>query len=260
MGKLRNNEKGFSAVEVILVLVVIIAIGVVGWLVYKDVHKANKATTASTASNTGTKTPKATPKTTTAASYKSYMDTAAKASFQYPSTWTIASIRGNCDELNGCAPSTDQTSAVDVTSPDGSMKLVWSGISGIGGYCDNTLPPTQSGGCTSETVFSATPIPMASGFYAVEGATELSSGQYQPFLAVQDKTGAITTGEPGLWYQSFTLPSTGHGTVFHMDNIYSDTNSTATPQTFSTLKEAQDYFSSTNAAQAKQILLSFQVQ
>lgn len=39
MGKIRKNEAGFSAVEVILVLIVMALIGGVGWFVYKNQHK-----------------------------------------------------------------------------------------------------------------------------------------------------------------------------------------------------------------------------
>ena len=228
-------------------------------MVYHNNHKTRPVNVTTTSSNKSANTT-STPKTTNAVTYKTYSDSAAQASFQYPSTWSITHIRGLCDEPNGCAPSTDQISAQQVTSPDGSIKILWSGIGGVGGACDNTIPPTQSGGCTIESVFSSTPIAKASGLYVVEGAIEVSSGQYQPFLAVQDKTGVLTSGEPGLWYQSFKLPSTGNDTLFYMNNGYKDGGGGTNPQTFPTLSQAQSYLDSSDATQAKQILLSLQVQ
>jgi hypothetical protein len=263
VGKLQKNESGFSVVEIVLVLVVVGLIGTVGWLVYKNHHKTTTASVATTKSTSTTTTPKTTP--TNTVTYKTYSDSTAKASFMYPNTWTLSNIKGLCDEPNGCAPSTDQISAVEITSPDSNIQLLWSGISGIGGDCDNTIPPTQSdqstlGGCTVETVFSSTPISKATGLYVVEGAMEVQSGQYQPFLAVQDKSGVITSGEPGLWYQDFKLPSTSNNTLFYMNNGYKDGGGGTNPQTYSTASQAQTYLSSSNITQAKQILLSLQVQ
>lgn len=53
MGKLRNDQKGFSVVEVILVLVIVILIGAVGWLVYKN-HQKNTSTSTSSKTSTNT--------------------------------------------------------------------------------------------------------------------------------------------------------------------------------------------------------------
>jgi hypothetical protein len=88
VGKLKNNQKGFSAVEAVLILVIIVLIGVVGYMVYKN-HN-NKTTTASVATST-------TKKTTTSiktvadpySGWKTYCDSATKECFEYPPTWTL---------------------------------------------------------------------------------------------------------------------------------------------------------------------------
>ncbi|HEY1835386.1 MAG TPA: hypothetical protein VGG13_01030 [Candidatus Saccharimonadales bacterium] len=54
MNKLSKNQKGFGAVETLLVLIIIILIGAVGWLVYKDHHKTTPPAKASTSANTNT--------------------------------------------------------------------------------------------------------------------------------------------------------------------------------------------------------------
>lgn len=58
MGKLRNNQKGFGTVEIILIVVIVALIGVVGWFVYKNHNKTtpSSTTTANTTSFTPTKT------------------------------------------------------------------------------------------------------------------------------------------------------------------------------------------------------------
>jgi len=45
MNKVSRNEKGFSAIEIVLVIVVIALIGAAAWLVYKDHHKTTTTST-----------------------------------------------------------------------------------------------------------------------------------------------------------------------------------------------------------------------
>lgn len=62
MGKLNSNQKGFSVVEVILVIVIVGLLAVVGWFVYNRSNDkgpssvTNTQTSATTPSNTTTKT------------------------------------------------------------------------------------------------------------------------------------------------------------------------------------------------------------
>ena len=68
MNKISKNEKGFSPLEVILVLVIVAVIGAVGWLVYKDHHKiatVNIATTSSSKPTTLNTTKSSTSTSTT---------------------------------------------------------------------------------------------------------------------------------------------------------------------------------------------------
>lgn len=88
MGKLRSDQKGFSTVEVVLVLLVVGLIGVVGFMVYKNNTKTSDGkTTASTAK------PDTSPETTQEADpyedWQSYCDTRAKSCFKYPQGWNL---------------------------------------------------------------------------------------------------------------------------------------------------------------------------
>lgn len=87
MGKLQKSEKGFSAVEIILVLVIVVLIGAVGWLIYRNHHKATTAAVTTTAS-----TKPVTPTTPTQpvnpyAGWNTYTSPLAKFSIKYPATW-----------------------------------------------------------------------------------------------------------------------------------------------------------------------------
>ncbi len=92
MGKIRKNEAGFSAVELLIILVVVALIGGAGYFVYKSHHKA---TTASVATTTTTKPATTTPaKTTTPAptdpyaGWKTYTSPLNSGlSFKYPADW-----------------------------------------------------------------------------------------------------------------------------------------------------------------------------
>lgn len=246
----KTNDSGFGKIEALMLLVILAAVGFVGAKVL-SLPKANNKLQEITSN---VSTPR---KVSTISNGKqiTFNDLAAKASFVYPNTWTEMSIKGLCDEPNGCSESTDKIDAVELQSPDKKVDLIWSGISGVGGNCDATKTPTQ-GGCPIETVFSAVPINSSPGLYVVNGAIEAPNGQYEPFLAVQDNNGVLSSGVHGVWYQSFKLASTGNDTVFYMVNDY---GSGTVPQTFNTINQVKSYFSGTDQQQAIQILQSLKV-
>jgi hypothetical protein len=92
---MRNNQKGFSAVETILVLTVIILIAVVGWLVYKVEHKTTTQATGSSVTTPTAQSPYA--------GWKTYSDSSF--SLKYPVNWKTV------------APGDREGSIVDVDSP-----------------------------------------------------------------------------------------------------------------------------------------------
>jgi hypothetical protein len=84
MKKIRNNEAGFSAIELVLVIVVVALIGISGWLVYEDHHKSTTTTT----------TTKSTGNTITSnlyAGWKSFCSSSGGLCFKYPSNWKLDS-------------------------------------------------------------------------------------------------------------------------------------------------------------------------
>lgn len=89
MGKLQKDEKGFSAVELVLVLVIVALIGVIGWFVYKNHNKTTNNSSVSSTSNSSASTQ---PKTTSApdpyTGWQTYSSSSLGVSFKYPANWT----------------------------------------------------------------------------------------------------------------------------------------------------------------------------
>jgi hypothetical protein len=57
MGKIKNNQKGFTAVELLLVIIIIILMVFVCWFIYHTDHKTTPANVSKTPSRTMTTTP-----------------------------------------------------------------------------------------------------------------------------------------------------------------------------------------------------------
>jgi hypothetical protein len=102
MGEIRNNETGFSAIEVVLVLVIVALIGGVGYFVYKNHHKATTTSVVTTANTKPTTNTTSTKTTTT--TQPSVNLTTIKASdgfsFSYPTDWSVTAY-GKDESVNG---------------------------------------------------------------------------------------------------------------------------------------------------------------
>lgn len=71
MNKISINQKGFSAVEVVLVVVIVALIGVVGYMFYKNHHKAAPVATTNTSTTKPASTQTTTKSTTTSTTQSS---------------------------------------------------------------------------------------------------------------------------------------------------------------------------------------------
>ena len=113
MDRLKNNQGGFSTIEVILVVVVVALIGLVGWLVYKSPPRASSLSSVSTSLNR--------PSTPTQpegyyARWNQYCDTEGKACFKYPPNWTL-------NENKEVVSSTVNNVSSTVQSPDQAVNI-----------------------------------------------------------------------------------------------------------------------------------------
>jgi hypothetical protein len=78
MSKKSKNEKGFTAVEGLLIILILVLIGVVGYMVYNNGHKSKAA---SVSSKVSTPNPYA--------GWKTYTASLEPISFKYPANWNI---------------------------------------------------------------------------------------------------------------------------------------------------------------------------
>ena len=88
MNKFKNNESGFSAVEIVVVIVIVGLIGAVGYLVYQKGQ--NKTTSSTVPATSMSKTTNNTPAPADPyAGWKTYVMPSEKVSFMYPSDWQL---------------------------------------------------------------------------------------------------------------------------------------------------------------------------
>jgi Tfp pilus assembly protein FimT len=145
MGKIRKNEAGFGAVELLIILAVVALIGGVGYFVYKNQHKATTASVTTTTTPTPTKSVTATPaKTTTPTPAQDtrlqYENKDLGLTFKYPSDWKIVDESDNLGTL------------IRVQSPDfvrGDQSVSGTQISVSLNASHNTYSADKQGAATS---------------------------------------------------------------------------------------------------------------
>ena len=173
MGKLRRNEAGFSAVEVILVLVMVAFISVVGFMVYKNHNKMTSisaTTTDTTKPSTSTE-----PKTSTTQATS-------------PQEGTIT---GNASYPSSGLPSDEQVCAVDVSN-----------IAKV--YCDSVGARQPANNCTDLNCVPPSPVlkfsvKVPTGDYHVYATAEKEQPNYKAYYDEYSKCG-----------NSVNCPATGH--------------------------------------------------
>lgn len=93
---MKNNEQGFSALEIILIVVIVAMVGGVSWFVWNSKNKTNATYNNSTNATTSVKPAKGTATKTSptpldpTSSWTPYGDTSNKLSLRYPTTWVKA--------------------------------------------------------------------------------------------------------------------------------------------------------------------------
>jgi hypothetical protein len=81
MNKLSKNQKGFTAVEGLLIILILVVIGGVGYMVYHNNHKTKPVAASTTTANTSISNPYS--------GWKSFCSTSGKLCLKYPTTWTF---------------------------------------------------------------------------------------------------------------------------------------------------------------------------
>ena len=174
------------------------------------------------------------------AGWKTYASPTEKATFKYPSNWTITTP--NQGALNG-----DQAG---VLSPSGAIKISWSAELGGYGNEQGTNYPLQ-------TIVGKTPISGAPGLYVVSGITTLDGTTYHPWIAVQDDQGILSAGVGGDVLAFQGRHAINETTDDFTDELFATSGLHADQFTPSLTKaQATAWFFSPEAKQAKLIFLS----
>jgi hypothetical protein len=243
----KENRSWFSALHISVIVLVIAALAVTGLVLYQR-QKPSSAKNSAATSQTQTTTPPQSTVTTSAQAnpyqgWNTYTSAAEKASFKYPTDWTVTKsvIPSNVTNAD----------TVGVKSPSGAITISWvSAISGFGNEVGTSYP--------LHTIIDKTPISAATGYYVVSGITTLDGHTYYPWLAVQGANGILASGVKGD-LATFTGKHNLNPSTKNVTGVLFATCGARTVQNPPALTkdQATAWFSGSDAQQAKLILLSF---
>ena len=178
------------------------------------------------------------------AGWNTYNSVSEKASFRYPKSWKVTKPY----EVSNDGNNTDQ---VGITSPSGKITISYvTDLTGFGNEHTSLYP--------NNTVITKTPIKNAPGLYVVSGITTTDGKTYSPWIAVQDDNGIVNSGVMGN-VATFTSHYAINPSTDDFTGILFSTSGARTNQNSPSLTKSQAtaWLETTEARQAKQILLSF---
>ena len=145
------DRRGFSIVEVLIVIVVVAAIAASGWLAWRHDHDKKKSATSVSTSSQQSKSSSTSSNSPSDvyAGWKSYCDTASEACIKYPADWSaVPNFPGTFQNATDTIyvdyqgyDNKDQTSSdnlvvqiVDLPTSKGDLKIVGSVVDNVPGY------------------------------------------------------------------------------------------------------------------------------
>lgn len=172
---------------------------------------------------------------------KTYTSKYEKLSFQYPADWTLS-----IEQPESNLPGAD---ALGIQDPSGKVKVIWlSAIDGLGGGCDPTAAFGSEGNegfpCPLYEVVEKEKLANAELYYVAYVVTN-DGVKYDSRFALQDQDGILTTKRT-LGYFLFKGKNNG--------KLLAGLSGTGLKSV--TKAEAQNFFTTPEASQAKYILLS----
>lgn len=177
------------------------------------------------------------------AGLKIYTSPHEKLSFQYPSDWMIVESKPKSNSLEG--------DSLSIQSPDGKVVVAWiSAIDGLGGGCDENAPVGSAGGCPLYEVIEKQTIPNTNLQYVAYIITA-DGTNYSPSFALQDDQGILSTSRT-MGYLLFAGKNNGGVTA----GLVGGSAPYGRGLVPGTKADAQNFFSTPEAVQAKNILLS----
>lgn len=235
---MKNNQKGFSTVETLLILIIVGLIGFIGWYIWDSKKEADSSPSAAVQV---TKTSSSSAKNNL---NKTYTDSKDKTQFNYPSSWKL-DIEKQDDFGTGYASGT-------LTSPSGKVELAYANyVTGVGGgTCPEVFP------CPTVHILKIEDVPGANNLKYIEKITDWkgngdgftpSFGLSNAETADEWKVGAKKENDFYL-FANFSED----GGLF----AYQYTPSARPEAGFKSYQEAVAFLNSKEAKVAKQILLS----
>jgi prepilin-type N-terminal cleavage/methylation domain-containing protein len=252
----QSNDDGFSIIEILLVIIIVGSIVGIGLYIHRALKNENStydsATKISESSSPKFKRIQKKASTSVATStdpysgWKTYTSSEEKATFEYPSDWSIDAS----DAMSSNDPNNHDFTAIK--SPDGQVIVRWtSEIDGFGNEYGTTYPYND--------VVSKTPIKNASGDFVISGTTTLDGTAYYPWIAVANNPtdGILATGISGT-LDTFLGRNNLNPTTGHHDTALFSTSGPRTNEDSPSLSQAQAiaYLSNGDMQQARLILLS----
>lgn len=227
-------KKGKHRLLIVAILVVVLLLVVVGSaLAYFHLKTPVKAANTANTQQTAISAPYA--------GWKTYTSPREKASFKYPSNWTISKPYMVSNDVNN----TDQ---IGIKSPSGAITISYvTTLVGFGDEHTDNYPLNE--------IIDKSPITGAPGLSVVSGITTLDSKTYYPWIAVQDSSGITKSGVMGN-----VVTFTSHWAVDPPTNNFTgilfSTSAARTNQNSPALTKAQAgaWFNGSEAKQAKEIM------
>lgn len=134
------KEKGFSAVEAILIIVIIGIVGFAGWFVWNSQKQTDKTLTDTSKGNTSVVATKTSQSTTNGNTIDSSLQEVSveggHATVQAPKSWKVT--------VGDANDSSSMFKTVKITSSDGKTVVTFGRLGGLGGYCDPTEGRTMT--------------------------------------------------------------------------------------------------------------------
>jgi prepilin-type N-terminal cleavage/methylation domain-containing protein len=181
VGKLRSDQKGFSAVEILLVLVIVGLIGVVGYMVYRNHNKTTDNTATSTTKSSTSAQTKNTP-TDPYAGWQTYSDS--HVSFKYPSGWQAGTGTDKYAAVSVTATSPGFTTSAMTTGDNPGASVTFSlqlSTNSSTVYCSNDP-------CKVTAVVPLSNSQLPNSALAVVNQTSGNSTNYSQYVVVSDST------------------------------------------------------------------------
>jgi hypothetical protein len=193
------NQKGFAAVEALLLLVLLAIIGGTGYYVWHARQNSNDIYSSSTGGSNRVAVPSSPQISKKTSQLSTYTSKYTGASFDFPSSWH-AKVQ--------ITPQYKKDIAT-ISSPSNGILIYWSGeILGVGSSCTDTVSPGKTStegdpGCPAWKNTSIEPLGYGHGLSVVSGYSKFDDNKYGVYTAIQAPDSELVTSSVGAMFTFF---------------------------------------------------------